>query len=249
MYTESVFLTLTAATFYHARRGTWAYAAVAAGLASATRNTGVLLGGVIALEGLHQAGLLQRPAGWSVEQLREHVRASLPRLRAAAPALLAAAWAASGLLSYMVFLWQTFGDPLAFINVQRAWGRSAGPTGFTQIVGRTVEELRLGNLALGQVNTQVLLDVIATLAFLPLAVAVALRMRPSFGAYTVLTFLVPLSTGTTGSMTRYILMLLPCFLLLANWGRRPVVDRLVLICSLPLMAYMAVLFSHWYFAG
>ena len=50
-------------------------------------------------------------------------------------------------------------------------------------------------------------------------------------------------------MTRYILMLVPCFVLLAHWGRRSWVDRLVLGIFLPLMAYFSVLFSHWYFAG
>lgn len=249
LYTESVFLALTAATFYYARAGRWGGAAVAAALASATRNTGVLLGAVIAIEGLHQAGCFARPAGWAPAALLAHARGLLPKMRDALPAMVAAGWAAMGLVSYMVFLWRSFGDPLAFIHVQAAWGRAAGPSGLGSIVGKTISELGLGDLALGQINAKVFLDLLATLAFLPLAVAVAVRMRPAYGVYTVMTFLVPLSTGTTGSMTRYILMLLPAFMLLAHWGRRPAVDRLVLAASLPLMAYMAVLFAHWYFAG
>lgn len=249
LYTESVFLALTAATFYYARAGRWGGAAIAAGLASATRNTGVLLGAVIAIEGLHQAGLFARPAGWRPPQLLAHLRSLLPRLWAAVPALIAAAWAVVGLVSYMLFLGRTYGDPLAFIHVQAAWGRAAGPSGFSSILAKTISELGVGNLGLGQVNAKVVLDVAATLFFLPLTVAVAVRMRPAYGVYTAMTFLVPLSTGTTGSMTRYVLMLLPAFMLLAHWGRRPTVDRLVLVSFLPLMSYMAVLFAHWYFAG
>ena len=249
LYTESVFLALTAATFYYARMGRWGGAAIAAGLASATRNTGVLLSAVIAIEGCHQAGLFARPSGWRLPQLLAHLRTLRPKLWATMPALIAAAWATVGLVSYMVFLGRTFGDPLAFIHVQAAWGRSAGPSGFTSVLGKTISELGMGNLALGQINTKVVLDVAATLLFLPLTVAVAFRMRPAYGLYTVLTFLVPLSTGTTGSMTRYVLMLLPAFMLLAHWGRRPAVDRLVLVMFMPLMSYMAVLFAHWYFAG
>jgi hypothetical protein len=249
LYTESVFLALTAATFYYARVGRWGGAALAAALASATRNTGVLLGAVIAIEGLHQAGFFARPAGWRSSQLLAHARSLVPKLWLALPAMVAAAFAAAGLASYMLFLGRNFGDPLAFIHVQAAWGRAAGPSGLGNVVNKTISELGVGNLALGQINAKVFLDVLFTLVFLPLAAAVALRMRPAYGVYTVMTFMVPLSTGTTGSMTRYILMLLPAFMLLARWGRRPTVDRLVLVASLPLMAYMAVLFAHWYFAG
>ncbi len=56
-YTESLFVACVAATFYHAGKGQWAPAALAAILASATRNTGFVLAAVIALEALHQAGV------------------------------------------------------------------------------------------------------------------------------------------------------------------------------------------------
>ncbi len=88
-----------------------------------------------------------------------------------------------------------------------------------------------------------------TLGDAPLVVMVAVKLRPAYAFYTGLVFFVPLSTGTVGSMTRYVLMLVPCFLLLAHWGRRAWVDRLVLCIFSPLMGYLAVLFSHWYFIG
>jgi hypothetical protein len=47
-------------------------------------------------------------------------------------------------------------------------------------------------------------------------------------------------------MIRFVLMLVPCCVLLAWWGRRPWVDRLVLTVFLPMLAYLAVTFSHWY---
>jgi hypothetical protein len=109
--------------------------------------------------------------------------------------------------------------------------------------------LQSGAPGAGWLNPVALFDVLATLVFAPLVVLVALRMRPAYAVYTGLTFLVPLLTGTTASMTRYVLMLLPCFLLLAVWGRQQWVDRLIVGVSLPLLAYFAVLFSHWYFVG
>jgi hypothetical protein len=134
--------------------------------------------------------------------------------------------------------------------VQATWGREVSAAGFGQLWGTTLQELNIGpNLLAGQINTRVVLDVLFTLAFAPLVAAVAWKLRPGYALFTGLTFLVPLSTGTTGSMTRYILMLIPCWLLLAHWGRHHWIDRLIVGVGLPLMAYFAVLFSHWYFAG
>jgi hypothetical protein len=72
-------------------------------------------------------------------------------------------------------------------------------------------------------------------------------MRPAYGFYTLLTFLIPgISSGTLFSMTRYTLMLVPAFMVLARWGRVAWVDRVVLGLSLPIMGYLAVTFSHNY---
>jgi hypothetical protein len=249
MYTESLYVLLVVATFYYARHQNWQAAALAGALAAATRNTGVLLAAVVALEGMHAQGGRFLPPGWQPAALRAHIRQQCRLMLQSWPALLAAAFVPVGLLSYMAYLWLTFGDPLAFIHVQATWGRDLSAGGVGQLVGRTIQDLQIGRLGLGQINTVVLFDVLATLAFAPLVVAVALRLRPAYAVFVVLTFLVPLATGTTGSMSRYILMLIPCFLLLAVWGRRQWVDRLVVGVSLPLLAYFAVLFSHWYFAG
>lgn len=257
MYTESLFVALVCATFYFSQRRQWEFAAIAGALASATRNTGVLLAAVIALEGMSQQGFRFRPARMLGANLAEtahlwwahlvqQVRCTLASWRS----LLAAAYVPVGLVAYMGFLKVTFGDPLGFIHAQATWGRSTSAAGITRIVSSTITNLNIGpNPWSGQINTLTLLCLIATLAFAPLVLMVMLKMRPAYGVYAGLTFFVPLSTGTVGSMTRYVLMLIPCFLLLAHWGRRSWVDRLVLGIFLPLMGYFAVLFSHWYFAG
>ena len=257
MYTESLFVALVCATFYFSQRRRWELAAIAGALASATRNTGVLLAAVIALEGMSQQGFRLWPArlrgAGAAETARlwrahlvQQVRCTLASWRS----LLAAAYVPVGLVAYMGFLQLTFGDALGFIHAQATWGRATSAAGITRIVSSTITNLNIGpNPWSGQINTLTLLCLLSTLAFAPLVLMVMLKMRPAYAVYTGLTFFVPLSTGTVGSMTRYILMLVPCFLLLAHWGRRGWVDRLVLGIFLPLMSYFAVLFSHWYFAG
>lgn len=257
MYTESVYIALICATFFYAQRSAWDRAALAGALAAATRNTGILMALVIALEALHQRGVRFRPALWRGESRGATLRLwgghLLTQVRLALKSwqgLAAAACVPLGLLAYMAYLSNTFGDPLAFIHVQATWGRSASAAGATKLISHTRELLNVGpHFWAGQFNPKTLLEIIFTLGFLPLVVAVAFKMRPAHAAYTALTFLIPLSTGTVGSMTRYVLMLIPCFVLLARWGARPWVDKLVLGVFLPLMGYFAILFSHWYFAG
>jgi hypothetical protein len=257
MYSESVYIALVCATFYYAQRRTWDFAALTGALAAATRNTGVLLALVIVLEGLHQHGVRFRPARlWGDSRAatwrlwREHLIAQLRAALRGWRSLAVAACVPLGLLAYMAYLFNTFGDPLAFIHAQATWGRAAGGAGPTKLISRVIELLNIGpHVWAGQVNPKTLMELLFTIGVAPLVLTVVFKLRPAYAVYTALTFLVPLSTGTVGSMTRYILMLVPCFVLLAHWGRRSWVDRLVLGIFLPLMGYLTVVFSHWYFAG
>jgi hypothetical protein len=257
MYTESLFIALVCATFYFANRRMWELAAVAGALAAATRNTGVLLAAVIALEGLSQQGVRWRPErlrgrlpGETAQIWAAHLRTQLGLALTSWRSLLAAVYVGIGLLLYMAFLQLTFGDPLGFIHAQATWGRSTSAAGITKLFSNVVTNLNLGpNPWAGQLNTLTVLNVLSALGFAPLVIMCAFKLRPAYAVYAALTFFVPLSTGTVGSMTRYVLMLVPCFVLLAIWGRRSWVDRLVVAIFLPLTTYFAILFSHWYFVG
>jgi hypothetical protein len=165
-------------------------------------------------------------------------------------ALLAAFAACFGLFGYMVYLWREFDDPFAFVTAQAQWGRSTSPGGVLNIVSNTREQLFHGqHFWYGEISIERLGNLLATLAFLPLVIACFRSFRASLALFTVVAFVIPLLSGSVGSMSRYVLTLLPCYLLLAIWGERPWVDRLVVVTFLPLFALNAVLFSHWYFIG
>lgn len=257
IYTESLFMALVCATFYFSSRRMWEWAAVAGALGAATRNTGVLLAAVVVLEGMSHQGVRFRPEkllgptiGATAQLWWAHVRQQIRLTFSSWPSMLAASYVLIGLIAYMAFLQITFGDALGFIHAQATWGRGTSGNGILKLGENIVTNLRLGsNPWAGQLNTLTVLNVLSTISFVPLTVLVMLRMRPAYGIYTLLTLYIPLSTGTVGSMTRYVLMLMPCFVLLAIWGRRGWVDRLVLGIFLPLTAYFAILFSHWYFVG
>ncbi len=250
MYTESLFVALVTATFYYSGEGKWTRAALLGALASATRNTGILLAAVIALEGMHRHGVRFLPSGWRLHHAAVYVRRLIQGILLSWRTLLAAALVPVGLILYMSYLSNRFGDPLAFITAQATFGRDVSVSRAGGVVGYAIRRLNVGPQVLaGQINATTLLDILFTLGFGGLIIGVAAKMRPAYTVFTALTFAVPLLSGTVSSMTRYVLMLVPCFMLLAYWGRREWVDRLVMGMFLPLMAYFTVLFSHWYFAG
>lgn len=110
VYSESLFLLLTVAAFFFARRGRWPAAGVAGMLAVATRSSGLALLPALLL-------LYGRQQGWSWRSV------SLRR-----PRDLSLGWLALiplGLLAFMAYLWWRLGDPLAFSAVERSyWGRT-----------------------------------------------------------------------------------------------------------------------------
>ena len=246
-YTESLYLLLLALTLLCARRGIWWGAAIAGALAAATKNIGVLLALAVALEALQQRQVRLWPAGSSPGAAVSGLLGQRQRVLAAWPGLLAAACVPLGLLAYMAYLGHTYGDPLGFLHAQEAFQHTPGGRSLLDSLTGAVRRLQLGpNVWAGEFSLSSLLDLLAVLGCAPLVLLVARRMRGSYGVYTLLAYLAPLSTGTPGSMLRYSLLLLPCVLLLADWGRRVWVDRAVLLVSLPLMALVTVTFSHSY---
>lgn len=103
VFTESLFLAFSAGAVWAIRvRKNLLLACVLAGLATATRNVGVLL-------------LIPLVIEWSDRQ-EYGWRRGIAYL----------SLAPSGLVAYMTYLWWRFGDPLLFYGAQAAWGR--GPS-------------------------------------------------------------------------------------------------------------------------
>ena len=250
LYTESTFIAFLIACLYYARTSHWGLAALTGAAASATRIPGIVVSVFIMLEGFRQAGILFRPTPWTLQAQIELLKQDARRLRFCWKPALAAIISTTGLLLYMVYLKNAFGDPLAFLHQQFNWYGEVTGIPFFRLFIDTFNNLNLDrSFWAGHINVNLLQDVLATLIFLPLVIAVIVKMRPSYGIFTLIVFLIPLTSGNMVSMRRYTLMLIPCFIILALWGKRPWVDRLVIGISLPLQAYLTVLFTHWYFAG
>jgi Gpi18-like mannosyltransferase len=250
MYSESTFLAFLIACLYYARTARWGWAALTGAAASAARIPGVFVAVFILLEGFSRAGIRLWSTPWSKQAQFELLKEDIRRIRFCWQSILAAILSTTGLLIYMIYLKNTFGDPLAFIHQQYNWYGEFTGNPFVRFFVDAFNNIHFNwGFWAGKINVNVLQDIVATLIFLPLVIAVIIKMRPSYGIFTLLLFLLPIYGGNVVSMRRYILMLVPCFMLLALWGKHPWVDRLVIGISLPLQAYLTILFTHWYFAG
>ena len=223
VYTESLFLALTVASVYYARHGNYVTSGIFGALASMTRVEGMLTAIPLAYEAWH---------GW-----RERRGTALTR------GAIGLALVPTGLLVYMGYLYAVVGNPLFFLKVQDNWNRHLAPP-WVSIVN-TIAEVRNNPLASGGTVNH-LLELAFTLAFLILLVVAFRRLRPSYSWYFAASLLMPMSTASLMSMPRFVLVMFPAFMVLALWGRNPVVNSAIVSLSLPLLGLFTVLFADWY---
>jgi hypothetical protein len=208
VYTESLFLALSAGSIWAARvRKHLLLACLLAGLATATRNVGVFLLAPLVYEWL--------------KNVREY------RWQGAYLAL-----ASSGLAGYAAYLWWRFGNPLLFYTEQQRWGREATDPLSTlhNALMQGGASLRwlfdpklwadpsLGRIAdhLGAANNAY------NLVFLGVALALLLAglqvLPPGLSAYAFLLVLPPAFFGTPQGplmgLPRYLLVAFPVFIVL-----------------------------------
>ncbi|MDQ1729757.1 MAG: hypothetical protein QOD33_1882 [Pyrinomonadaceae bacterium] len=213
--TESLFLLLTVASFYFAKRERWWIAGLCGALASATRVTGVLL--LPALLVLY----------W---QTYRHFWP--PRRK-----LLALFLVPAGLLSFMLYLRGITGNAFAFKGALAAWGRTSG-----FFLMPLLAYLRHPLELVGPWNPHFLNFWAAAITIV--AGLVLLRRREyALACYTLLCVLVALSSVLLQSQARYAMVVFPTFLVLASWGRRQAVDTAVRTASLVLLSLMTALFA------
>lgn len=239
VYSESTFLLFSVGTVYFVRRRWWIAAGLMGAIATATRVPGILLYGFALIEWLRvaNAGTWIRDRGSVLRALRRHWKS-----------LFAIQFIPLGLVAYMFFLDARFGDPLAFVAAQGAWGRHGWTLPYKTIWHGFLTVFHMppaGN----PLASRVALDASLSLGAILLSFFVARRLGLSYGLYTLLAVLLPAGTGNTMSMSRYIAVIFPLFMLLATWGRSQWVDRLVTVVFLFGLGLLTTVFVNWGFVA
>jgi hypothetical protein len=198
VYADALFLAAVLGAFTLLERDRVLLAALAGALATATRPVGaaVVLGLVCRV--LERRGAVRWPLSLDLRRVR----------RTDASILLAA----SGLVAYVVYLWNQFGEPFAFADAESApgWDQAPGPrTWFkTAWFSRLVHLPDNPNGYFASITFQAVL----ALGLLALVPVVVRRIGWSYGVYTAAVLAIPL-VGSKDFMGigRYALTAFPAF--------------------------------------
>lgn len=226
-YSESLYLMLSIASLYYMRSERWWLAGIFGGFAASERILGVLLA---------------LPFAW------EYARRRLVHRQTLRLDILAGALIPAGLLTYMIYLYGLTGDPLAFVHAEAGWFRVSRPP--WEVLGTSLSDIPRSAANHPYFQAHALIENGCVLAALLLLTAGARVLPLSFTLYgfaclaallsaPIITSDIPLQ-----SMSRYVLILVPMFIVLAKLGRRPIFDRLYVLLSVGGLAMFTALFVN-----
>lgn len=213
MYPESIVLALIALATLAALRMRWGWAAGCAAAAALARPEGLFVALPLAVLAWQQRHALS------------------PRARGLALGAVLAPVASIG--SFSLYLGTVLGDPTAWSQAQRAWGRAFSPFGVVHAfegLGRAFAH-----------DAWVARDVVAVVVYLVLLAAAArVGVTWPWLLSGLVIVVLPLFSGSFDSVGRFGLLAPAAFWGLAALGRDPRAHRLILGLSLPLLAVAIV---------
>jgi hypothetical protein len=218
VYSEALFMLLSLAAIYAARRERWAVAGAAGCLAGLTR----VMGWTVAL-----------PLIWEAWRQRDHGTSASWTHGVAAIAPMFA------LPLYAITVGTALGNLDAYFSItQQVWKQGWGWP------WRAFTEYLAGPLSFWGWQGSVI-DLSATLAFLLLSIP-AFRLRPGYGLYSMAAVLFPVWSGTLVSMPRYGAVAFPAYIVLAQWAFQRRWRRVMLLIGSALLAALfAARFVTW----
>lgn len=227
VYTEGLFLSFSVWSLYFLRKNKWFWACILAGLAAATRVTGIILLPVLIIE------------LWSsrikVKFSRYYYLLLIPL----------------GLFIYMFYLKLNYNDPLAFIHSLSIFGeqRSTHAVLLPQVFYRYIFKI-LPNINYSyfpQVFTTYLEFITAT-TFLFISAVSFFKLRLSYAVFMILGYLLGGISGSFSSLPRYVAVLFPVYILFSIYLlKMPRVLRILTIsCLIILLVISGSLFFRAY---
>lgn len=224
VYTESLFLCLTVASLFFARKSLWWGSGITALLASLTKFQGVLLFPVLVLEWYLQ----RREAGkWS--------------WKGTVPLLLAP----MGPVLYFSYLYTRTGDFWAAMKAQQSFGLG-------RVVGWNPSYLwdQITHLTLWHSFKNSPMDLLLLCSAIIILICMWKKMRPTYVLYGILGVMMPLSTWTLMSMGRYLMILFPLFLYGAIvLDEKEEVKTFFFVLFAGCSAIFTIMFFNWHWVG
>lgn len=187
VYADAVFIACSIGAFLLVERDHPVLAGLVGAVATAARPVGFVLVLALALR------VVERRGGWRKVQWRRDAGVLL---------------AAAGIGAFCLFAWVRFGNPLAFVEAQKGWSQTPGPsTWFKVQFFHDVRDFRSPFAWAVFVSHPILTA--AGLALVPLVVK---RFGWSYGSFALLGLgISAVSTKNFFGMSRYVLSAFPCF--------------------------------------
>jgi len=221
-YTESLFLLGAIMALMSVRLKKWTWAGVWGAVVALTRTPGILI--LIPLAW----------ASWSAWRSGDRKGWLTPVIALAGAALFPA---------YVLFGLHL--PPTAILEAVGRGGQLAFP-GWNMVEA-------VSHILRGQLVEENLIELAFTLFFIVLTVFIWKNLPRLYGVYAVtlmLLFLTRLgSPQPLVSMARYVIEIFPAFLVLAAWGRRPGINRLILYLSWLGLLFFSAQFAIWGWVG
>jgi len=234
-YSESLFLFLALLSFYYMRHSRWWLAGLFAALAALTRQSGLFLLLPFCYEYLRQHD-------FKLKNIRFDIASSLCMI--------------AGLGIFALYCYYLFHDPLAFIHAEARWDRKLSVPGYAVL--RTVHAIMISQGVLSFQSLRNMLDLLPDL-FMGVLVVLCFvgpwKFQRNLWAYAIFAatfFLFPQFFPFAGlyplqSMTRYLLMVFPAFIVLAAIGKNRTLDTGYLLISGSVLFFLLTQFltGHW----
>jgi hypothetical protein len=212
---ESLFLALSLACIYYAKKDNWALAGTAGFFTSLTRPYGIVI---------------------AIPVLYEYLRSKDFKLSGARADLLFLLLIPAGISVYALYCYGLMGDPLSFLHVQAAWGgRISDPV--TQLWGRLFSP---NNTAEVLFEAYFTLAALVAMALSYKKIGFSLWL---YGLLLILIPLS--TPSSAWSMARYILVAFPLFIAFARFGENKKVDVAATAGMALLQGVLMALWTTW----
>jgi Gpi18-like mannosyltransferase len=227
-YSESLFLLLTVLSFYSFRKSNFTLSSILGLLATATRVTGIALFPALLFE------------------LLDSSKAKLTHLK---KTIFLITIVPFGLLSFMFYLFINTGNALYFLTIEKLNFERTQITYPFKVILAYIKSIILhpGNRFIARDSTLIAIEIIVSILFFIGIVFVWFKIRKSYAVYSFIAWSLPLMTGRTGSILRYVIILFPCFILLGLLNKKyKYFDTFYTYFAAMLLAIFAVSFINGY---
>ncbi len=249
VYTESLFVMLSAGTFYAARRGRWWLAGVLGGLAALSRIGGSLLLVPVVLLFFYGPRINLEPqltGAWWKPKYRFSPEVLWVALIPAAGALFSGYLALRGLgADATLHAQQTYWAHRIALPVTAVW---QGALAASHELGQEISGV---SVPFGQSDS--ILQFTALVVAVVFLIGVFRRLPAAYGTYVTLGLLQALAAPTIGDplrgIDRYASMRFPLFMCAAAWAVERGAERRLLVISVLFLVFFTIQFATWQWVG